>query len=61
MIAESRGLAGRVGWFTTLVSSREHLPPLERALDISGAMDVRVLPLEQGQKKSRILAWRFAL
>ena len=34
MIAESRGLAGRVGWFTTLVSSREHLPPLERALDI---------------------------
>jgi 23S rRNA A1618 N6-methylase RlmF len=34
---------------------------LERTLDTSGAMDVRVLPLEQGQKKSRVLAWRFAL
>jgi len=59
MIAESRVIAGRVGWFTTLVSSREHLPPLERTLDLAGAGDVRVLPLEHGQKKSRILAWRF--
>lgn len=61
MITESRFIAGRVGWFTTLVSSREHLPPLERALDRAGAPDVRVLPLEHGQKKSRILAWRFGL
>jgi len=61
MIAESRGFAGRVGWFTTLVSSREHLLPLKRALAITGAMDVRVLALEHGQKKSRTLAWRFAL
>lgn len=60
MIAESRNFAAQVGWFTTLVSSREHLPPLERALDRAGAKEVRVLPLEQGQKKSRILAWRFA-
>ena len=60
MITESRFIAGRVGWFTTLVSSREHLPPLERALDRAGAGDVRVLPLEHGQKKSRVLAWRFA-
>ena len=60
MITESRFIAGRVGWFTTLVSSREHLPPLERALDRAGAGDVRVLPLEHGQKKTRVLAWRFA-
>lgn len=59
MIAESRVIAGRVGWFTTLVSSREHLLPLEHALDRAAAWDVRVLPLEHGQKKSRILAWRF--
>lgn len=59
MIDESRGLAAQVGWFTTLVSSREHLPALERALDRAGAAEVRVLPLEHGQKKSRILAWRF--
>jgi 23S rRNA A1618 N6-methylase RlmF len=44
-----------------LVSSREHLLPLKRALAITGAMDVRVLALEHGQKKSRTLAWRFAL
>ena len=59
MIVESRVIAGQVGWFTTLVSSREHLPSLERALERAGAGDIRVLPLEHGQKKSRILAWRF--
>lgn len=59
MIAESVDFAGSVGWFTTLVSKSENLPKLEKALRQVHAADVRVIDMAQGQKKSRILAWRF--
>ncbi|WP_081986706.1 23S rRNA (adenine(1618)-N(6))-methyltransferase RlmF [Chitinibacter sp. ZOR0017] len=57
MIEESRQFARQVGWFTTLVAKSEHLPALQRALH--GAAEVRVLPMSQGQKVSRLLAWRW--
>lgn len=60
MIAESAARPQLCGWFTTLVSKRESLAPLERALAQARATEVKTLPLAQGQKKSRILAWRFA-
>jgi 23S rRNA (adenine1618-N6)-methyltransferase len=59
MIAESREFAAQVGWFTTLVSKSEHLPRLEKALGAAQAAEMRVQEMAQGQKKSRVLAWRF--
>ncbi len=59
LIAESADFASQVHWFTTLVSSRGHLPALTRALERIRATTVRVLPLGQGQKQSRLLAWSF--
>ncbi|HEY1050524.1 MAG TPA: RlmF-related methyltransferase, partial [Prosthecobacter sp.] len=59
MIAESVEFAGSVGWFTTLVSKSENLPKLEKALRQARAAEVRVIDMAQGQKKSRVLAWRF--
>lgn len=59
MIAESREFAAQCGWFTTLVSKSEHLPRLEKALRAVQAAEVRVQEMAQGQKKSRVLAWRF--
>lgn len=59
MIAESVQFATQVGWFTTLVSKSEHLPSLYRALKRVGALEVRTLEMTQGQKISRVLAWRF--
>nr|WP_300932294.1 23S rRNA (adenine(1618)-N(6))-methyltransferase RlmF [Prosthecobacter sp.] len=59
MIEESAGFAGQCGWFTTLVSKSEHLPRLEQALRRVKAAQVKVIDMAQGQKKSRILAWRF--
>jgi 23S rRNA (adenine1618-N6)-methyltransferase len=59
MIAESREFAAQCGWFTTLVSKSEHLPRFEKALRAVQAAEVRVQEMAQGQKKSRVLAWRF--
>lgn len=60
MINESAEFARQIGWFTTLVSKSGHLPALEIALQRVRASDVRVIDMAQGQKKSRLLAWRFA-
>ncbi|WP_395746742.1 23S rRNA (adenine(1618)-N(6))-methyltransferase RlmF [Prosthecobacter sp.] len=59
MIAESVDFAQQCGWFTTLVSKSEHLRPLERTLRKANAAEVRIIDMAQGQKKSRMLAWRF--
>jgi 23S rRNA (adenine1618-N6)-methyltransferase len=60
MILESAARPDSFGWFTTLVSSRDSLPGIQRALKTVRASAVRVIDLAHGQKKSRIVAWRFA-
>lgn len=59
MIAESAALGGRVRWFTTLVSSSRNLPAVHRALRQAGVRDFRTVPMAQGQKQSRFVAWTF--
>ncbi|MBL9213090.1 MAG: 23S rRNA (adenine(1618)-N(6))-methyltransferase RlmF [Opitutaceae bacterium] len=59
MIAESAQQPDRCGWFTTLVSSRESLPAIERALRTVQPARVRIIAMAQGQKRSRIVAWSF--
>ena len=59
MIDESASIAGQVFWFTTLVSKSASLPALQLQLKALHARDVRVIPMAQGQKHSRLLAWSF--
>lgn len=59
MIEESVAFAQSCGWFTTLVSKSEHLPRLEKTLRQVKPQEVKIIDMAQGQKKSRILAWRF--
>lgn len=59
MIAESARQPDRCGWFTTLVSKKETLAAVGRALRTAGPAEVRIIGMAQGQKQSRILAWRF--
>ena len=59
MIRESAEFAAQVGWFTSLVSKGEHLRVLNKVLTQCGAAQVTVIPMSQGQKISRLLAWRF--
>lgn len=59
MAAESAAFADQVRWFTTLVSSSANLPALQRALRQAGAVRIRTVPMAQGQKQSRFVAWSF--
>jgi len=60
MVAESAQFPTACGWFTVLVSKATHLGSIEQMLIDAGTNDARVLPMAQGQKQSRIVAWRFA-
>ncbi len=59
MITESAEFADQIGWFTSLVSKSAHLKFFQSLLTQANAAEVRVIPMNQGQKQSRILAWRF--
>ncbi|CAM3713713.1 23S rRNA (adenine(1618)-N(6))-methyltransferase RlmF [Parendozoicomonas haliclonae] len=59
MAVESRDFAEQVGWFTSLVSKKDNLRPLEALLKKLGASEVRVIKMSQGQKISHLLAWHF--
>ena len=59
MIRESPAYAERVAWFTTLVSKGGYLKSAKAQLERLHAAEVKVLPMHQGNKKSRLLAWRF--
>nr|WP_169392816.1 MULTISPECIES: 23S rRNA (adenine(1618)-N(6))-methyltransferase RlmF [Psychrobacter] len=59
MAKESQDFAGHVGWFTTLVSKSENVKPLQLLLNQLGAAQVRIIDMSQGQKNTRVMAWRF--
>jgi 23S rRNA (adenine1618-N6)-methyltransferase len=59
MAEESLDFAHQVNWFTSLVSKAENVTPLKKHLDRLGASQVKVVNMSQGQKISRMLAWKF--
>lgn len=59
MIAESKEFAQTVFWFSTLVSKSSHLKMVYAELQYAGAEDVKTIPMGQGNKSSRLVAWTF--
>ena len=59
MITESRKYQRNCRWFTCLVSKKETLEKLYARLKAVNVAEYRVIPMSQGTKVSRILAWRF--
>ncbi len=59
IIHESRKLPHLCKWFTTLVSKKSNLKPLEKSLLSAKAKNIKIVEMGQGQKVSRILAWRY--
>lgn len=59
MINESVEYASNCQWFTTIVSNKDHLKKFDKVLESVNAKEVKVIPMGQGNKNSRILAWRF--
>lgn len=58
MIKQSVAFAEQVGFFTSLVSKKEHLPKLEKQLNKLKATHTTIA-MEQGNKKSRFIVWKF--
>lgn len=59
MIRESRNYSLSCFWFSTLLSKRSSLPGIYQALKQAGVTDVVTMPMGQGSKSSRIVAWTF--
>lgn len=58
-IYESKHFKTQAIWFTSLVANKMHLKPLQNLLKKVEAKEVRIINMEQGNKTSRILAWKF--
>jgi len=59
MIEQSAGIPKRVMWFTSLISKAENVEHIEAALKKAKVVDSRIIPMAQGQKQSRFVAWTF--
>ena len=59
MAKESVKFSSQVNWFTSLVSDKDNIKPLIKLLEKLGTKEIKVLEMAQGQKISRVLAWKF--
>jgi len=59
MIRQSKQFSSNCFWFTTLISKQSHLQSVYEALENVSATEVRTIPMSQGTKTSRIVAWTF--
>jgi len=46
-------------WFTSLVSKKDLIKDIKKSLKKLRALEIKVINMEQGNKISRIIAWRF--
>lgn len=59
MISESAQFKTSCCWFSSLISKKTTLPACYKNLEYFGARDIKTIPMAQGQKTSRILAWTY--
>lgn len=59
MIRESMEFKFSCLWFTTLVAKEVNLPSIYSNLKKAGVAEMKTIPISQGNKKSRIVAWTF--
>ncbi len=59
MILQSKEMPTSCFWFSTLISKQYNLKSVYRVLKRVQAVDVKTIPMGQGNKISRIVAWTF--
>ena len=59
MLKESKRFAEQCGWFTSLISKSENVKPSVKILSKLGVSEVKEIEMQQGNKVTRVLAWRF--
>ena len=60
MIRQSKHHADSSEWFSSLISKKENIRPLKVLLKKLEATQIKVIPMGQGNKISRILVWSFS-
>jgi 23S rRNA (adenine1618-N6)-methyltransferase len=59
MANESKKFGKSCFWFTTLISKQSNLKGIHKILETLRADEIMTLPMGQGNKSSRIVAWTF--
>ena len=59
MVRQSQYYSKNCSWFTCLISKKENIRPLKVLLKKIGVTQVKNISMAQGNKMSRILAWKF--
>jgi len=59
MIRQSKLFSSNCLWFSTSVSKQSHLRSIYSALERVEAIEVKTIPMGQGNKSGRIVAWTF--
>lgn len=59
MVRQSRQFLNTVFWFSSMVAKKTHLKGIYEELRKAKALEVKTIPMGQGNKTSRIVAWTF--
>lgn len=59
MIRQSKQFSESIFWFSTSISKQSNLNTVYQELEKANAFDVRTIPMEQGNKTGRVVAWTF--
>jgi len=59
MIFQSKQFATSCFWFSTSISKQSNLKTVYDILKRAGAADIKTIPMAQGNKTSRVVAWTF--
>ncbi len=59
MINESAAVRDQILWFSCLVSKAGNVPDIYKQLSKVGALEIITVPMAQGNKQSRFVAWSF--
>jgi 23S rRNA (adenine1618-N6)-methyltransferase len=59
MVKESANFKYQVNWFTSLISRKENIRAIKRALRQTFPKEVRIIEMGVGNKTSRFIAWSF--
>lgn len=59
MIRQSLKYSRSCFWFSTMVAKQKHLDNFYNILKQMGAAEIETIPMGQGQKTSRIIAWTY--
>lgn len=59
MILQSKQFSNSCFWFSTLISKQTNLERVYQELSKVSSVEIKTIPMEQGNKTSRIVAWTF--